>query len=358
MFELVNWSLALVPVLAMLAMFVWLDVFKLMTLWEMLGLLLLGGITAGLSYPVSGVFLDQLPLGYSTYSRFAAPWIEELIKALGLVLLFRLNRIGFKLDAVISGFAIGAGFSVIENIIYLTRFPDLLPSTWMVRGLGTAVMHGATVAIVAATAHELAERETREAASRFDFNLLWYLPGYLIAVALHTAFNQFPDRPLLAMIGTLAIAPFLMMALFKFGAQEAQSWLAQESALHRTALEAWRSGGYPDDESGRRIAALVARSDAATGKSIREFCEQMTALVLAAETALHDQADDAEKVTIDAKEALASAERAKQAMGRTAFAALKPLLPFSRNDYWELWELHRHVRKGRHRRDDELPDIE
>src|SRR5687768_3720130 len=95
--ELVNWSLALVPVLMMLAMFVWLDVFKLMTLWETLGLLLLGAVSGLLAYPISGVFLDQLPLGYSNYSRFAAPWIEETVKALALILLFALNRIGFKL---------------------------------------------------------------------------------------------------------------------------------------------------------------------------------------------------------------------------------------------------------------------
>ena len=40
-----------------------------------------------------------------------------------MILLFRFNRIGYKLDAVISGFAIGAGFSVVENVIYLTRLP-------------------------------------------------------------------------------------------------------------------------------------------------------------------------------------------------------------------------------------------
>ncbi len=337
--ELVNWSLALVPVLMMLAMFVWLDVFKLMTLWEMLGVLLLGGATGLLAYPVSGVFLDQLPLGYSTYSRFAAPWVEETIKALALVLLFALNRIGFKLDAVISGFAIGAGFSVVENIIYLTRFPDLEPTTWMVRGLGTAVMHGTTVAIVAAIAHEFAERETREAASGYRFNLLWYVPGLVVAGLIHMGFNQFPDRPMLAMIATLAVAPLLIMGLFKFGAQEAQHWLSNESALHKAALAAWRSGGYPDDASGRRIAALVERSDPATGTAIRDYCEQMTALVFAAETALHDQASDGDKVEIDAQSTFERALAARRRMGRTTYAALKPLLPFSRNDYWEVSEL-------------------
>src|SRR5688572_2682382 len=140
--ELIDWSVALVPVLAMLAVFIWLDVFKLMTIWETFGLLLLGVLTAAAAYPVSGAFLDTLPIGFSNYSRFIAPWIEELIKGLAVVGLFWFNRIGFKLDAVISGFAIGAGFSVVENILYLTRYPELAANVWMVRGLGTAVMHG------------------------------------------------------------------------------------------------------------------------------------------------------------------------------------------------------------------------
>ena len=60
------------------------------------------------------------------------------------MILFAANRIGYKLDAVIFGFAIGAGFSVVENIFYLVRFPSSPPPVWMVRGLGTAVMHGTT----------------------------------------------------------------------------------------------------------------------------------------------------------------------------------------------------------------------
>src|SRR6478609_6594741 len=188
-----HWGLALVPVLILLAVFVWLDAFKLMSMREIVVLLVLGGLGALTAWPVAGRFLDTLPIGFSIYSRFIAPWIEEAIKALIMILLFRMNRIGYKLDAVISGFAIGAGFSVVENVLYLTIFPGYGAGTWLVRGLGTAVMHGTT--------HELAERENRAAAGDFNFSLLWFLPGYLIAVAIHTAFNHFPDRPLLAMMG-------------------------------------------------------------------------------------------------------------------------------------------------------------
>ena len=214
----------------------------------------------------------------------------------------------------------------------------------MVRGLGTAVMHGTTVAIVAAVAHELAERETRQAASQFDFNLLWFVPGYLGAVAIHTAFNQFPDRPLLALIATLAIAPFVIMGIFRFGAVEAQHWLSHEREVHRKALKAWKSGGYPADESGRKIAALVARSDPKTAENIREYCEQLTFLAWTAENALHDQVDDVSKVEVEAGAAFDRLEALRRALGKTGFAALKPLLPFSRNDYWEISELEERLK--------------
>ena len=123
-----HWGLALIPVLIMLTIFVWLDAFKLMSLKEVLVLLLLGGLGALAAYPVSGKMLDTLPIGFSLYSRFIAPWIEEAIKALIMIILFRINRIGYKLDAIISGFAIGAGFSVVENILYLTLFPNTEPA--------------------------------------------------------------------------------------------------------------------------------------------------------------------------------------------------------------------------------------
>ncbi|HEU4704606.1 MAG TPA: PrsW family glutamic-type intramembrane protease, partial [Sphingomicrobium sp.] len=174
--EIIDWSVALIPVLVMVALFIWLDVFKLMTFTETMVLLLLGGVAALVAYPVSGRMLDTLPIGFSAYSRLVAPWIEEALKGLVVVSLFVANRVGFKLDAVISGFAVGAGFSVVENIVYLTRFPELAANVWLVRGLGTAVMHGTTLAILAAIAHELAERETREAAGDYGFNPLWFLP--------------------------------------------------------------------------------------------------------------------------------------------------------------------------------------
>ena len=92
--QVAHWGLALIPVLLLLAVYVWLDAFKLMSVREIVLLLLLGGLSALIVYPISGRVLDALPLGFSTYSRFVAPWIEEAIKGAIIVLLFRFNRAG------------------------------------------------------------------------------------------------------------------------------------------------------------------------------------------------------------------------------------------------------------------------
>jgi len=341
-----HWGLALVPVLVLLAIFVWLDAFALMSFREILFLLVLGGLGAIAAYPLSGRLLDTLPIGFSSYSRFVAPWIEEAIKAVIVILLFRFNRIGYKLDAVLSGFAIGAGFSVVENIIYLTIYPDYGAGTWLVRGLGTAVMHGTTLAILAAIAHEFAERETRETAGDYKFNLLWFVPGYLIAVALHMAFNQFPDRPLLAMLGAMIIAPLAVMAIFTFGTSEAQQWLEAERASHEAQLKALSAGKWPDSPSGRKVAALAWRLGPEAAERIRRYWELRAWLVVQAEQAMIDEA--AGDVVLDKNKlaaAFAELPRLRGAIGKSAFAALKPLLPFSRNDEWEISELRQRLRR-------------
>lgn len=342
--EILDWSIALVPVLLLTAVFIWLDVFKLMSLWETIGLLLMGGIAAAAAYPLSGAFLDTLPIGFNNYSRFVAPWIEEALKAIVIISLFRFNRIGFKLDAVISGFAVGAGFSVVENVVYLLRFPHLDPALWMVRGLGTAVMHGATLAIMAAIAHELAERETRGAADDYDFNPLWFVPGFLAAVAIHTLFNQFPGQPMLAMLGTLIMAPLAMMAIFRFGTGEAKQWLTVEREAHRALLETLSAGRFPDDPGGRRIAALAARSGPKTGPLIREYFEVLTRLVLTSEETLLQQSSDSARVEADINASFTRLGELKRELGCSTMAALSPLLPFSRNDYWELSELRERLK--------------
>ncbi len=345
---LLNWAIALLPVLLMLVAFEWLDVFHLIHIRAVMILLALGVVAGIVAYPISGRMLDTLPIGFSIYSRFVAPWIEEGLKGAAVVWLFWRNRIGFKLDAAISGFAIGAGFSVFENCIYLVDPANAhyALGVWMVRGLGTAVMHGGTTALFAIFAHQLNESMERAQAARWRLRPSRFLPGYLLAVLVHGVFNQFPDQPLIAMVGALVVLPLAILAAFRFGEREARTWLADEVVSHRAALAELRAGDFPDTPSGRLVEALASRCQGrASPALIREYLEVHTDLVLRAEEMLGRQGTAGAGRPGDEARVLFTRLRSLRAeLGRTTLAAIAPLLPFTREELWEMHELDERLR--------------
>jgi hypothetical protein len=208
-------------------------------------------------------------------------------------------------------------------------------------------MHGTTLAILAASSHEFAERETRGSAGEFNFNLLWFVPGYLAASLIHLLFNQLPDRPLLAMLGASMFAPLAILAIFQFGTKEAQQWLESERGQHRAELEALRAAKWPEGVHGARIAALAQRCGGDAGERIRRYWELQAYLVVEAEETLLEEAGG--DAALDRSKLFAAFDELaiiQRSLGRSTFAELQRLLPFSRNDQWEVSELRQRLRKA------------
>ena len=89
-------------------------------------------------------------IDFENYSRYGAPLIEESIKSVVVLVLIRTRRIGFLVDASVLGYAVGAGFATVENLYYLSTLTDPHMAVWIVRGFGTAILHGGVQAIFAA----------------------------------------------------------------------------------------------------------------------------------------------------------------------------------------------------------------
>jgi hypothetical protein len=146
------------------------------------------------------------------------------------------------------------------------------------------------------------------------------------------------------MMGAAIFAPIAIMAIFHFGTAEAQRWLAAETAEHQAQLDALRAGSWPDSPSGRKISALAERLDAEGAKRIRRYWELQAWLVLEAEQAMMEEASGDAAIDIaQVRSALAEQDGLKRALGKSTFAALKALLPFSRNDVWEVGELKQRI---------------
>ena len=119
---IVKTLLGLSPVLMLLAVLVYLDSWKLVDLFRVLQMLVIGGLLARAARVINAAAMNLTHLDLPTFGRYVAPCIEESLKAGVLVYLFLRNRIGFMVDAAIIGFTIGAGFGVVENLYYLQGF--------------------------------------------------------------------------------------------------------------------------------------------------------------------------------------------------------------------------------------------
>ena len=85
----------LLPVLAFLATLLYLDSYKLVPARALLLTMLVGGGCAGLAWFINQQLLEATSLPALVLSRYVAPLVEELIKALVVVALLRAHRIGF-----------------------------------------------------------------------------------------------------------------------------------------------------------------------------------------------------------------------------------------------------------------------
>jgi RsiW-degrading membrane proteinase PrsW (M82 family) len=325
--------LGLGPVLIFLIGLIWLDSFKLVGFGMVVGMVLLGALAAIASYVLGGAVMAEFHLKFWTYSRYVAPFLEEAVKASIMIWLFARNRIGFMIDATILGLALGAGFGAFENIYYAYVFPEANIGVWIVRGLGTAIMHAGVTALFGITAQTLRERHEQVGVSA-------YLPGFLLAASVHLIFNQFTHYPLLSAVGTMLMLPLALLFLFDKSEHEAHNWLVHDYESHEQLLEAIRTGTYEHTQAGRFLMTLATRFSDAIVELAFEYIKLHTELVMQAEEILLAR-EKGEKISIPAKEIrdkFKELHGIERKIGPTTMLVFWPHLKFSRR---ELFELHR-----------------
>jgi RsiW-degrading membrane proteinase PrsW (M82 family) len=343
---LLKTAIALVPVVIFLAGFAVLDAFRVVS-WRMLLLLLAaGGALAAVSYAINWRALDDLPIGFTNYTKYGAPLVEEPLKAALMLALFLRNRVGFMIDAAIAGFAIGAGFSLIENVIYLYNFAATAnEGVWLVRGFGTAVMHGSATAAFGVISQYLIERRSSIEQGRYRINPVIFLPGLIVAIVIHGLYNHFPDQPLLAMTLILFVAPLSLVLVFFKSEHAAHKWLLTEYETHEHMLEDMRAGRLQTSEAGRFILTLSERFDLTVVAAAFEYLKTYTELTMTAEETLLDHEEG--RAAPAARDVRAEFERLhelERRMGGAALLAIRPHLHFSRRELWEIHELQREAR--------------
>ena len=328
---LTRMPLALLPVVLFLVGLVQLDGYKLLRLRMMLGLVVAGALASGASYLLNNLAFAHFQGSFLAYSRYVSPWIEESLKAVLLVFLIRTRRVGLPVDAGIAGFAIGTGFALVENLYYLAARPHTVLAVQVIRGFGTAIMHGGTAAILAMISNTLYER-------RPSGGLHLLLPGLLAAVALHTGYNYLLVRPALATLATLLVLPFVIYLVFEHSERILRNWIEVDLESDVQLLESISSGMFLGSYSGRYLQAL---RDRFRGEELAdmlcylrvhgELAVRAKGVLLLREAGLSEPPLDAETCA-----KLAELTQLERAIGRSGMLALRPLMMATGKEVWQL----------------------
>jgi RsiW-degrading membrane proteinase PrsW (M82 family) len=326
-------AIAIAPVLLLLATLVVMDSFKLVRPRAVGAALLWGAVAAVLAALVYAFALQPLPLSDETIGRYLSPITEEALKGVAVVYLVSRRRVGFPVDAAVLGFAVGAGFATVENLNYLATLENATPVLWIVRGLGTAVLHGATTSIMAMIAKTASDRRSSPSAAVFA-------PAAAVAIVIHSAFNHLLLPPV-AMTGLLLVVlPALLVLVFERSERATAEWIGAGLDLDLEMLELINSDVFRHTRLGTYLGELRQRFPGPV--VVDMFCLLRVELELSIQAKalmlLRKEGLDA-ATHPDTRRGLEELSSLERSIGKTGLLALGPLHVSTHRDDWHRYLL-------------------
>ena len=322
--------LGLLPVFSFLIVLIFLDSYELVRPRQVATIIGAGAVTAVASLSLNHLILDHTSIEPSSLVRYIAPAIEELIKGSVIVYLLVRNRIGFLVDAAIFGFAVGAGFALVENPSYFLVLDNPSLALWVVRGFGTAVMHGGVTAIFAMIAKVLADR-------RLGAHAWIFLPGFAVAWSLHSIFNHFFFSPYASTVLILVLLPIFFITAFHFSEKRTRDWLGVGFDTDAELLELIGEGRISESRIGVYLKELRDRFSPTTVVDMlclvrlrAELSIRAKGVLLAREAGFNLPPDP------EMDERLTEIEYLEEAIGPTGLLSLHPVRHMSDRELWQI----------------------
>lgn len=324
---------SLFPVILFLVCLYLLDSFKLVSQRILIICVLWGALSAGLSYLANTAILDAFSLSHEILIRYAAPFVEEVLKALLIILLISIRRIGFSIDAAIYGFAIGAGFSLTENLVYISQLGTQTGLiVWMLRGFGTAIMHGGCTALLAMIMINGVQR-----------NRIWavaLLPGLAAAVVIHSIFNHFLLNPFLQTALIITVLPATFMLIFKQSTNVLQDWLEIEFSNEVEILKMIRRGEFAKTRAGQYLSSIKHHYAPEVIVDMYWYISLYLELSIKAKRNMMLRENDLPIIPEKGiKEKLIELKQLRKQIGKVGEISLQPLIRMRHRELWKLNQL-------------------
>jgi hypothetical protein len=218
---------------------------------------------------------------------------------------------------------------VFENVFYLTAH-DLGLRAWLIRGFGTAMMHGATMTAYAIIAKSLRERSGEAAFAP-------YFLAFALAYLLHSGYNHFFLPAEMGAIVQITVFPLIVFALFQESEKRTRSWLGTGFDTDQELLKLIISGGIPGTRIGDYLSALKEHFagtvvvDMLCLIRIRvELSVRAKGILMMREAGFTVQPDPATRAKFSEMKYL------EESIGKTGLIAIDPIHKWTSRDLWQL----------------------
>jgi RsiW-degrading membrane proteinase PrsW (M82 family) len=329
----IRFAVSLVPVVLFLFTLNYLDSFRLVRPRAITSALLFGVAAALVSLTLNDAIMEATGLRRAMISRYVAPPVEEALKAAWVWWLISRRRVGFMVDAAIVGFAVGTGFALIENTYYIRVLDSHNIGVWIVRGLGTAVMHGGMTAIYGIV--------TRTLVDRWGGRWSTYTPALGVVIIAHSIYNHFILPPVTATIVLHILLPTTLLVAFRASERATRRWLGSQMDVDAELLEIIQSGNIGTSRIAHYTAEMQRQFD--PGMVVDLLCYMRIHLELAISAKgmlMMREAGFKPTVPDEAREKFAELKHLEKNIGVTGLLAIRPLLHKSTRD---IWQIHHHL---------------
>ena len=341
---------SLLPVFIFLIILIYFDSYKLVKLNTVILTIFIGCAAALISYGTNKFLLNSIQLNIQFYARYIAPIIEESLKASFIIYMIAKKKIGFMIDAVIYGFAIGAGFAFVENIYYLSVVNSSGIFLWIIRGFGTAVMHGGTTAIFAILTKNIFDRTDKIKILNYLPGLisvilyhslfLIFMPGLFSAILIHSIFNHLLLPAIVITFLQLLILPILLMIVFRRSEAALRDWMDTGLDNEVKILDQIDNGTFSESHAGQYLLSL---QDKFGGTVLADMlCSikiHVELSIKAKGVLLMRKANLPVRIEEDVKDKLNELRYLEKSIGSTGKLAIAPIFSMSAKDLWQLYML-------------------
>jgi hypothetical protein len=337
-----SFAVALFPVVLYIFVVYTLDNFSLVGIRDLMLLVGAGLLAAAACF---GLFRLTDPFVSERVSDYLYPILEEAVKALPLWWLARRKKIAFFIDSVICGAAVGGGFSILENILYLLM-GNLGMGTALFRGLEVALIHMGCSAIVAValmfTVRLLERRHARLPVKKSDITMSLFL--FFVAAILHILHNYLHPDPLLQFVVVFGSLGGLLVWVYQYDGDMIHRWLDRGLDKQVALMMDIQQGLLGETKTGQFLLSIKENFPAEVYFDIICYVQLYIELAVAAksrfmtrEAGLDEPLDEATRNRY--LEQYAEFKNLEKALGQSAKMTVAPVVKFYPADRKALEEL-------------------